>query len=175
MLAFVSAARYSELDDIFSAASLRNELPFVIVLDGITDPHNLGAIIRSAECNGAHGVIIPQRRAVGLTPAAVKAAAGAEEYVHIVRVTNITRAIETLKERGLWIVGADIGGEVLYHADMTGSVALVIGAEGEGISPLVRKSCDRIVSIPLHGKIESLNASVAAGIMMYVISASRQI
>lgn len=174
MLAFVSAAKYAALEDIFTTAEERDEEPLVVVLDGITDPHNLGAIIRSAECVGAHGVIIPERRSVGLTPAAVKAAAGACEYMNVVRVVNLTRTLEDLKERGLWIVGATMDGEDVSTANLTGPLALVIGAEGEGISQLVEKNCDMKVSLPMRGHIESLNASVAAGVMLYAVLNARR-
>jgi len=174
MLAFVSAAKYASLEDIFDTAEERGEEPLVVVLDGITDPHNLGAIVRSAECVGAHGVIIPERRSVGLTPAAVKAAAGACEYMNVVRVTNLNRTLEDLKARGLWIVGATMDGEDVASANLTGPLALVIGAEGEGISQLVEKNCDMKVSLPMRGHIESLNASVAAGVLLYAVLDARR-
>jgi len=174
MLAFVSAAKYASLEDIFDTAEERGEEPLVVVLDGITDPHNLGAIVRSAECVGAHGVIIPERRSVGLTPAAVKAAAGACEYMNVVRVTNLNRTLEDLKARGLWIVGATMEGEDVAEANLTGPLALVIGAEGEGISQLVEKNCDMKVSLPMRGHIESLNASVAAGVLLYAVLDARR-
>lgn len=174
MLAFVSAAKYASLEDVFETAEERGEEPLVVVLDGITDPHNLGAIIRSAECVGAHGVIIPERRSVGLTPAAVKAAAGACEYMNVVRVVNLNRTLEELKERGLWIAGATMDGEDVSSANLTGPLALVIGAEGEGISALVEKNCDMKVSLPMHGNIESLNASVAAGVLLYAVLNARR-
>ena len=174
MLAFVSAAKYASLEDIFETAEERGEEPLVVVLDGITDPHNLGAIVRSAECVGAHGVIIPERRSVGLTPAAVKAAAGACEYMNVVRVVNLNRTLEDLKARGLWIVGATMDGEDVSSANLTGPLALVIGAEGEGISQLVEKNCDMKVSLPMRGHIESLNASVAAGVLLYAVLNARR-
>ena len=174
MLAFVSAAKYASFEDIFATAEERGEEPLVVVLDGITDPHNLGAIVRSAECVGAHGVIIPERRSVGLTPAAVKAAAGACEYMNVVRVTNLNRTLEDLKARGLWIVGATMEGEDVAEANLTGPLALVIGAEGEGISQLVEKNCDMKVSLPMRGHIESLNASVAAGVLLYAVLDARR-
>ena len=174
MIAFASAAAYAEMDDIFASAAAKEEDPFVIVLDGITDPHNLGAVIRTAECAGAHGVIVPERRGVGLTPAAVKASAGACEYVPVVRVTNINRTLEDLKARGLWVLGASTDGEDAYAADLTGPVALVIGAEGEGLSELTARKCDRLLSLPMKGHIESLNASVAAGVMMYAVLNARR-
>ena len=174
MIAFASAAAYSDVDAIFASAEAKGEPPFVIVLDSITDPHNLGAIIRTAECAGAHGVIIPERRGVGLTPAAVKASAGACEYVPVARVTNIHRALDELKQRGLWVIGASMEGEDAFKADLTGAVALVVGAEGEGLSELTRKKCDMTLRLPMMGKIDSLNASVAAGIMMYAVLNARR-
>ena len=174
MIAFASSAAYADMDDIFARARERGEDPFVVVLDGITDPHNLGAIIRTAECAGCHGVIIPERRSVGLTPAAVKASAGACEYMAVVRVTNVNRTLDELKDRGLWILGADTEGEDALTSDLTGPVALVIGAEGEGIAPLTRGKCDRMLSLPMAGHIDSLNASVAAGILMYAVMGARR-
>lgn len=173
LLAYISSAEYSTVDDIFKAAEEKGESPFIIVLDGITDPHNLGAIIRSAECAGAHGVIIPERRAAGLNPACVKAAAGAIEYMKVARVTNLPRTIEELKERGVWVYASDMNGENVYTADLTGAVAIVIGAEGEGVSKLVEDKCDKIISIPMYGNINSLNASVAAGIMLFEVAKAR--
>ena len=145
------------------------EEPFLVILDGVTDPHNLGAIIRSAECAGAHGVIIPERRAVGLTPAAVKASAGAVEYLPVAREVNLTRTIERLKKEGIWIYGTAMNGEDYRKVDYSGAKALVIGSEGEGMSRLVSESCDKVVTLPMKGKIESLNASVAAGILLYAM------
>ena len=174
MIAFVSAAPYADLDAIMDAAKAKGEPPFVIVLDGITDPHNLGAIIRTAECAGAHGVIIPERRGVGLTPAAVKASAGACEYVPVARVTNIHRTLDELKAQGLWVIGATMDGEDAFTADLSGAVALVIGAEGEGLSELTKKKCDMTLKLPLMGHIDSLNASVAAGVMMYAVLNARR-
>ena len=173
MIAVVSAYSYSTIEDIFALAESRGEDPFVIVLDGITDPHNLGAIVRSAECAGAHGVIIPTRRAVGLTPSAVKASAGAVEHIPVVREVNLTRTVERLKKEGLWVFGTAMNGKNYRNADFSGPVALVIGSEGEGISKLVSEHCDDMISIPLKGKIESLNASVAAGILMFAIAEKR--
>ena len=173
LLAYVSSASYSTMDEIFARAEETGEDAFIIVLDGITDPHNLGAIIRSAECAGAHGVVVSERRSAGLNPACVKAAAGAIEYMRVARVTNISRAIEEMKERGIWVYAADMGGYDLYKADLKGPIAIVIGAEGEGVSQLVRKSCDGAVSIPMKGHINSLNASVAAGIIMFEIAHAR--
>ena len=173
LLAYASSASYSTLDEIFACAGERGEAPFLILLDGITDPHNLGAIIRSAECAGAHGVVIPERRSAGLNPACVKAAAGAVEYMKVARVSNLCRAIEEIKERGVWVYAADMDGENVYEADLTGAVAIVIGAEGEGVSQLVLKNCDKTLSIPMKGHINSLNASVAAGIMLFQASRAR--
>lgn len=174
LLAYVSSAEYSSLEDIFTAAEEKGEPPFIMILDGVTDPHNLGAIIRSAECAGAHGVIIPERRSAGLNPACVKAAAGACEYMKVVRVPNLARTIEEIKERGVWVYGADMDGEDIYKADLTGAVGLVIGSEGEGISRLVLEKCDRVLSIPMTGHINSLNASVAAGIMLFQVANARR-
>ena len=173
MLAYVAAVPYTPLEDMLAAAKEKGEDPFIIVLDGITDPHNLGAIIRSAECAGAHGVVIPERRAAGLSPAAAKAAAGSLNFMPVSRVKNLNRALDELKEAGLWVIGADMAGEDVYRADLTGPVALLIGSEGEGISRMARERCDRIVSLPIRGHIDSLNASVAAGVMMYEIVRQR--
>ena len=173
MLAYVAAVPYVELGDLLAAASAKGEDPFLILLDGITDPHNLGAIVRSAECAGAHGVVIPERRAAGLTPAAAKAAAGALNHVPIARVKNLNRAIEELQAAGVWVIGTAMDGENALTADLTGPVALVIGSEGEGISRLTLEKCDRTISLPMKGQIESLNASVAAGVLMYEIVRAR--
>lgn len=173
VVAYASAYRYGELEDIYALAEKRGEEPFIIILDNLEDPHNLGAIIRSAECAGAHGVIIPRRRACGLTEAAVKASAGAVEYVPCVKVANIGQTIDRLKEDGMWIAACDMGGINYYNQDLTGKIALVIGSEGAGISQLVRKKCDYIVSMPMVGKISSLNASNAAAILMYEVRKQR--
>ena len=173
MLAYVAAVDYKSLDDILALAQERGEDPFIVILDGVTDPHNLGAIIRSAECAGAHGVILPERRAAGLGPAAAKAAAGALNYLPIARVKNLNRAIDELKQRGVWVIGTAMDGEDALTADLTGPVALVIGSEGEGISHLTLQKCDRTVTLPMKGQIVSLNASVAAGILMYEIVRAR--
>ena len=173
MLAYVAAVDYKSLDDIFDYAAEKNQDPFIIVLDGVTDPHNLGAIIRSAECAGAHGVIVPERRAAGLGPAAAKAAAGALNYMRIARVKNLNRTIDELKERGVWVIGTAMDGENALAADLTGPVALVIGSEGEGISRLTLEKCDRTLTLPMQGSIVSLNASVAAGVLMYEIVRAR--
>ena len=173
MLAYVAAVDYKSLDDILALAQERGEDPFIVILDGVTDPHNLGAIIRSAECAGAHGVVLPERRAAGLGPAAAKAAAGALNYLPIARVKNLNRAIDELKQRGVWVIGTAMDGEDALTADLTGPVALVIGSEGEGISRLTLQKCDRTVTLPMKGQIVSLNASVAAGILMYEIVRAR--
>ena len=169
LIAVVSAYAYKTVDDMLALAKERGEAPFLVILDGVTDPHNLGAIIRSAECAGAHGVIIPERRAVGLTPAAVKASAGAVEYLPVAREVNLTRTIERLKKEGVWIYGTAMDREDYRKVDYSGAKALVIGSEGEGMSRLVGESCDKVVTLPMKGKIESLNASVAAGILLYAM------
>ena len=173
ILAYVAAVDYASIDDIFERAAERGEDPFLILLDGVTDPHNLGAIIRSAECAGAHGVVLPERRAAGLGPAAAKAAAGALDCLPIARVKNLNRAIDELKERGVWVIGTAMDGEDALSADLTGPLALVIGSEGEGVSHLTLQKCDRTLTLPMRGKIESLNASVAAGILMYEVVRAR--
>ena len=174
LIAFASAYQYSTVEEILRAAADRNEDPFLILLDGITDPHNLGAIIRTAECAGAHGVIVPQHRSVGLTPAAVKASAGAVEYVRVARVGNLCRTIEELKKHNIWSYAVTMDGIDYRKADFRGGVALVIGAEENGISRLVAENCDYAVSLPMAGKIDSLNASVAASIMMYRVFECRR-
>ena len=174
LLAYVAAVKYSSVDEMLALAKEKGEDPFLILLDGITDPHNLGAIIRSAECAGAHGVIIPERRASGLTATVAKAAAGALESMKIARVTNLNRTIDELKEKGIWIIGTAMDGENAFEADLTGPAALVIGSEGEGISRLTMEKCDRRLTLPMKGKIESLNASVAAGILMYAVLRARE-
>ena len=174
MLAFASAYRYYDVEDMLADAEEKGEAPFLIVLDGVTDPQNLGAIIRTAACVGAHGVIVPERRAVGLTPSAVKASAGAIETVKVARVTNLTRTLEALKEQGIWLYAADMDGEDFRKVDFTGPMALIIGAEGEGVSRLVLNACDYRVSLPMRGGVGSLNASVAAGILMYAALNGRE-
>ena len=173
LLAYVAAVPYSTVEDMLADAEEKGEDPFLILLDGITDPHNLGAIIRTAECVGAHGVIIPERRAAGLTPAAAKAAAGALSHMKIARVTNLNRAIDDLKERGVWIIGTAMDGESAFTANLSGPAALVIGSEGDGVSRLTLEKCDLRVTLPMKGHIESLNASVAAGVLMYEIARAR--
>lgn len=174
MLAFASAYQYSTVEAMLDEAADKGEDPFLILLDGVTDPHNLGAIIRSAECVGAHGVIVPERRSVGLTPAAVKASAGAVEHMKVARVTNLNRTIEELKRQNVWAYALDMDGDDYEQVDFKGGVALVIGAEGEGVSRLTLETCDQKVSLPMAGHIDSLNASVAAGIVMYRVLSSRR-
>lgn len=173
LLAYVAAVKYSSVEEMLALAKEKGEDPFLILLDGITDPHNLGAIIRSAECAGAHGVIIPERRASGLTATVAKAAAGALESMKIARVVNLNRTIDELKEKGVWIIGTSMDGENALSADLTGPIGLVIGSEGEGISRLTMEKCDRMLTLPMKGKIESLNASVAAGVLMYAVLGAR--
>ncbi len=168
VIASVAAHGYSTLEAVFARAQERNEAPLIVLCDELSDPHNLGAIIRSAECAGAHGVIIPKRRAVGLTAVVSKTSAGALEYMPVVRVSNITQAIRDLKARGVWVMGTAAEGTTsLYEADLKGPAAIVIGSEGEGMSRLVAEQCDFLVSIPMRGMISSLNASAAAAILLY--------
>lgn len=168
VIAMVAAHSYATLDDILNRAKERGEAPLIVICDELSDPHNLGAIIRTAECAGAHGVVIPKRRSAGLTAIVGKASAGALEYMPVARVTNITNAIKELKERGVWIFGtAAEGATPLYQADLKGAAAIVIGNEGDGMSRLVAESCDLKVSIPMKGRISSLNASAAAAILLY--------
>ena len=174
LIAFASAFQYSTIDEMLQSAAEKGEDPFLILLDGITDPHNLGAIIRSAECTGAHGIIIPQHRSVGLTPAAVKASAGAIEYLPIARVTNLNRTIEELQEKNIWVYALTMNGTDYEDVSFNGGTAVVIGAEGDGISRLTEEKCDMSVSLPMKGHIDSLNASVAAGVVMYRIMSSRK-
>ena len=173
VVALCAMKEYASVEDILKLAEDRGEQPFIIILDEIEDPHNLGAIVRSAECAGAHGVIIKKRHAAGLTYTAYKAAAGALEYMPVARVNNISDTIEQLKKQGVWIYGADMNGEDYLKTDFSGACALVVGNEGKGISRLVREKCDVIVSLPLKGRINSLHASVAAGILMYKIAEKR--
>ncbi len=165
--AFAAAKDYSTVDEILEYAQSRGEAPFIIVLDELEDPHNLGAIIRTAECAGVHGIIIPKRRSASLSYTVAKASAGAIEYMRVARVTNISGLIDSLKDKGIWVYGADMNGTDYEKCDFSGACAIVIGNEGKGISRLVREKCDVIVSLPMKGKINSLNASVAAGILMY--------
>ncbi len=170
----LSAFHYSSVEDMFELAEQRGEDPFVFLLDGIEDPHNLGAIIRTANLAGAHGVIIPKRRAVGLTATVVKASAGAIHYTPVAKVTNLSAEMEQLKEKGMWFVCADMEGEVMYRQNLRGSVGLVIGNEGSGVSRLVKEHCDFKASIPMSGDIDSLNASVAAGVLAFEIVRQRK-
>lgn len=173
VIAQVAAYDYSTVDEILARAEEKGEAPFLIILDNVEDPHNLGAIIRTANLAGAHGVIIPKRRAVGLTSTVAKTSAGAINYTPVAKVTNIVRTIEELKEKGIWFVCADMGGETMYDLDLTGPMGLVVGNEGEGVSRLVREACDFTASIPMKGDIDSLNASVAAGVLAYEIVRQR--
>lgn len=173
VIAIASPFVYSSIDEILDSAREKGEEPFVVILDEIEDPHNLGSIIRSANVIGAHGIIIPKRRTAYVTAAVAKASAGAVEYTKVAKVTNLNQAIRELKEKGLWIIGTDMDGEVCYNSNLTGPVAIVIGSEGKGISRLVKENCDGIVRIPMQGEINSLNASVAAGIIMYEIARQR--
>lgn len=173
VIAVSAAYSYAEVDDILSAAEEKGEPLFVIILDGIEDPHNLGAILRTANLAGAHGVIIPKRRAVGLTPTVAKTSAGAINYTPVAKVTNITNTIKELKEKGMWFVCADMGGTPMYDLNLTGSIGLVVGSEGDGVSDLVKKNCDMTASIPMKGDIDSLNASVATGVLAYEIVRQR--
>lgn len=167
IVAFAAVKEYSTVEDIFEYAESLGEPPFIIVLDEVEDPHNLGAIIRTAECAGVHGVIIPKRRSASLSYTVGKASAGAVEYMRVARVTNIASLIDELKERNVWVYGADMDGTDYTECDFSGACAIVIGNEGKGISRLIREKCDVIVSLPMKGRINSLNASVAAGILMY--------
>ena len=173
VVANAAAYDYAEVEDILNAAREKGEPPFVFILDGIEDPHNLGAIIRTANLAGAHGVIIPKRRAVGLTATVAKTSAGALNYTPVAKVTNLSATIEELKKEGLWFVCADMGGETMYNLNLTGPIGLVIGNEGEGVSRLVKEKCDYVESIPMKGNIDSLNASVAAGVLAYEIVRQR--
>ncbi len=173
VIAVIAAYEYAEVSDILAKAEAKGEPPFVFILDGIEDPHNLGAIIRTANQAGAHGVIIPKRRAVGLTATVARTSAGAINYTPVARVTNITKTIEELKEKGMWFVCADMDGTTMYDLNLTGSIGMIVGAEGEGVSKLVREHCDMVASIPMQGDIDSLNASVAAGVLAYEIVRQR--
>lgn len=173
IIAFAAAYEYAQVEDILEAAEKKGEPPFLFLLDNIEDPHNLGAIIRTANLAGAHGVIIPKRRAAGLTATVAKSSAGALNYTPVAKVTNLGKTIDELKERGIWFVCADMGGETLYDLNLTGPIGLVIGSEGEGVSRLVKEKCDFVASIPMKGDIDSLNASVATGIMAFEISRQR--
>ena len=173
VVAIAAERNYATVDEILDYANERGEKPFVIILDGVEDPHNLGAIIRSAECCGAHGVIIPKRRAVGLTSVAAKASAGAIEHMRVAKVTNLAMTIDYLKEQGLWLYAADMGGDSYYNTDLKGAVAIVLGSEGFGISRLVKEKCDFTVSIPLYGSVNSMNVSCAAAVILADIAGQR--
>ena len=173
VIAYVSVYEYCEVKDILKAAREKGEDPFIIILDGLEDPHNLGAVMRTAECVGAHGIIIPKRRAASVTETAAKSAAGAAEYMKVAKVTNISRAIDELKERGLWIAACDMDGDTYWQSNLKGSIAIVIGNEGAGISKLVKEKCDFTVAMPMKGKITSLNASNAAAVIMYEVRRQR--
>lgn len=173
VIAYAAAYDYATVDDMLALAEERGEDPFLVLLDNIEDPHNLGAIIRTANLAGAHGVIIPKRRAVGLTATVAKTSAGALNYTPVAKVTNLAKTMDDLKEKGLWFVCADMGGESMYRLNLTGPIGLVIGNEGEGVGRLVKEKCDFVASIPMKGQIDSLNASVAAGVLAYEIVRQR--
>ncbi|MEY8391710.1 23S rRNA (guanosine(2251)-2'-O)-methyltransferase RlmB [Lachnospiraceae bacterium] len=173
VIAFAAAYEYAQVEDMLKDAEQKKEAPFLILLDNIEDPHNLGAIIRTANLAGAHGVIIPKRRAAGLTATVAKTSAGALNYTPVAKVTNLSKTIRELKERGIWFVCADMDGTAMYQLDLKGPIGLVIGSEGEGVSKLVKETCDFTASIPMAGEIDSLNASVAAGVLAYEIVRQR--
>lgn len=173
VIAYTAAYDYAEVSDILQAAKDNNEDPFIVILDNIEDPHNLGAIIRSAHQAGAHGVIIPKNRAVGLTATVARTSAGALNYIPVAKVTNLSKTIDELKNNGLWFVCADMDGKLMYDLNLKGPIGVVIGSEGEGVSRLVKEKCDFIASVPMKGKIDSLNASVAAGVLCYEIVRQR--
>lgn len=173
VIAYAAAYEYAQVEDMLKLAQEREEAPFLFLLDGIEDPHNLGAIIRTANLAGAHGVVIPKNRAVGLTATVAKASAGALNYTPVAKVTNLSNTIRDLKEQGLWFVCADMAGESMYRLNLKGPIGLVIGSEGEGVSKLVRENCDFTAAIPMKGEIDSLNASVAAGVLAYEIVRQR--
>ena len=173
VIAIAAAYTYAEVDDILKKAEEKGEPPFIFLLDNIEDPHNLGAIIRTANLAGAHGVIIPKRRAVGLTATVAKTSAGAINYTPVAKVTNLSQTIEELKKEGLWFVCADMDGEIMYRQNLTGPIGLVIGNEGEGVGRLVKSKCDLVARIPMQGDIDSLNASVAAGVLAYEVVRQR--
>ena len=175
VIAYAAAYEYAQVDDILEAAREKGEAPFIFLLDNIEDPHNLGAIIRTANLAGAHGVIVPKNRAAGLTAVVARTSAGALNYTPVARVTNMAKTIEDLKKEGIWFVCADMGGTEMYDLNLKGAIGLVIGNEGEGVSRLVREKCDMIASIPMKGDIDSLNASVAAGVLAYEIVRQRRV
>ena len=173
VIAVAAAYRYAEIEDMFALAEKKGEAPFFFLLDNIEDPHNLGAIIRTANLAGAHGVIIPKNRAVGLTATVARTSAGALNYTPVAKVTNLAKTIEELKKKGMWFVCADMDGTAMYDLNLTGPIGLVIGNEGEGVGRLVKEKCDMVASIPMKGDIDSLNASVAAGVLAYEIVRQR--
>lgn len=173
VIAYIAAYEYSTIEDMFALAESKGEDPFFILLDEIEDPHNLGAIIRTANQAGAHGVIIPKNRAVGLTATVARTSAGALNYTPVAKVTNLSKTIEELKQRGMWFVCADMDGQTMYELNLKGSIGLVIGSEGEGVGRLVKEKCDMVASIPMKGDIDSLNASVAAGVLCYEVVRQR--
>ncbi len=175
VVAYVAAYAYFEIEDILEEAKKKDESPFVIICDEINDPHNLGSIIRTADAVGAHGVIIPKRRSAALNQTVAKTSCGAVEYVKVARVTNIATTIDRLKEMGFWIVGTDMSNQTYYEANLTGSIGVVVGNEGKGMSRLVKEKCDFVVSIPMRGHVDSLNASVASGIVMYEVLRQRTV
>lgn len=175
VIAYTAAYSYASIDDMFALAESRGEDPFLILLDEVEDPHNIGAIIRTAEVAGAHGVIFPQRRSPGLTATVAKASAGALNFLPVAKVTNLNHTIEDLKKRGMWFVCADMGGTPMYDLNLTGPIGLVIGNEGSGVSTLVEKNCDMVASIPMKGQIDSLNASVACGVLTYEVVRQRML
>ena len=173
VVAYAAAYEYAEVEDILAAAREKNEAPFIIMLDSIEDPNNLGAIIRTAHQAGAHGIIIPKRRAVGLTATVAKTSSGAINYLPVAKVTNLSVTIEELKKEGIWFVCADMDGEMMYNLDLKGPIGLIIGSEGDGVGRLIKEKCDYFAKIPMFGKVDSLNASVAAGILAYEIVRQR--
>lgn len=175
IIAIAAEQNYSTVEDILAYAEERGEPPFIVLLDGVEDPHNLGAIIRSAECMGVHGIIIPKRRAVGLTPTVAKASAGAITHMRIAKVTNLSVTIDELKEKGLWFYAADMGGDAAYAADMKSAAGIVLGSEGDGISRLVKEKCDFTVSIPLYGRVNSMNVSCAAAVILAEVARQRHV
>ena len=174
VVAIMSSVSYCSVDDIFALADERNEKPFIIICDEITDPHNLGAIIRTANAVGAHGVIIPKNRAVGVNAVVFKTSAGAAAHTKIAKVGNLTQTINELKNRGVWVTGADMSGNTMYDEDLKGAIAVVVGSEGKGISKKIKENCDFLISIPMKGEINSLNASVAASVIMYEVLRQRR-
>ena len=173
VIAYISSYNYSTIEEMFALAKSRGEEPFILLLDNIEDPHNLGAIIRTANVVGAHGVVIPKRRAVGLTATVARTSAGALNYTPVAKVTNLTKTMEELKKQGMWFVCGDMDGEVMYQLDLKGSIGLVVGSEGAGVSRLVKENCDFVAKIPMKGEIDSLNASVAAGVLAYEVLRQR--